>query len=86
MEPQAGEALLQGTLGLGAKAVPVARNSIRVAHQQMYTIGIRAPHQGEQGAVIALVASKPAMRKQLEASVVTFYHDQGSPNVAAVCQ
>jgi hypothetical protein len=52
----------------------------------MCTNGISALHQGEQGAVVALVAGKPAMREQLEASVVPFYHDQGFPNGAAVCQ
>jgi hypothetical protein len=61
---------LQRALCFGAKLMPtihVARPSIGVTHQQVYTFRIAAPHQGEQGAVIALVACKPAMREQLEA-------------------
>lgn len=89
MALQADEAILQGTLRFGAKPAPViyvARASIGVTHQQVYTVGIAAPYQGEQGAGIALVAGQPAMREQLEAPVVTFDHDQGFTDLAAVFQ
>jgi hypothetical protein len=54
---QADEAILQGALRFGTKPMPViyaARASIGVTHQQVCTIGIGAPHQCEQGAVIVL--------------------------------
>jgi len=89
MALQADEAILQGTLRFGATPMPViyvARASIGVTHQQGYAIGIAAPHQGEQDAVIPLSACQPTMPLQLEASVVTFDHDQGFPDLAAVCQ
>jgi len=89
MTLEADQTILQGTLGLGAEPMPVihpVRTSIGVADQQVYAIGITAPHQGEQGPVIALVASQPAMREQLETSVIAFYHDQGLADLDAVCQ
>ena len=86
---QDSEAFLQGRLRFGVYAMPmvyVPAAVIFVADEQMHTIGIAATDQGEQGAVIAFVAGKPAVREQLEASVVAFNHDQGFPDLAAVRQ
>jgi len=66
--------------------VDAARIAIGVVDQQVYTIAIATPHQGEQDAVSAFVACQPTMREQLEAAVIALDHDQRFPDLATVLQ